>query len=293
VTKAGKNVENSALEILFSKIVVNDPSEKDISKLRKFPDQDALAEFLIGKINDFLEEDKPTDYYHERERGVIAATFILGKMQTEVAIAPLVELLDIVSEYPDSEMYDAALFAIEDIGRSTLEPVYEKYSICRRDSTLAVAWVEILSAMGVKDRRIKKALLEYFSLDPSLAIQYMADYGDNSFLPLVEKYLDCVVEIINENKIDVFAKKAIVTEPLVGEYLDAREGLVMMKGTPIDSPTFDSEVEALDRRLLKHTNFRIYKKSARPSKSAAAKLGRNDPCPCGSGKKYKNCHGKE
>jgi preprotein translocase subunit SecA len=24
-----------------------------------------------------------------------------------------------------------------------------------------------------------------------------------------------------------------------------------------------------------------------------AKVGRNDPCPCGSGKKYKNCHGKE
>jgi len=23
-----------------------------------------------------------------------------------------------------------------------------------------------------------------------------------------------------------------------------------------------------------------------------AKVGRNDPCPCGSGKKYKKCHGK-
>ena len=23
------------------------------------------------------------------------------------------------------------------------------------------------------------------------------------------------------------------------------------------------------------------------------KVGRNDPCPCGSGKKYKNCHGLE
>jgi uncharacterized protein YecA (UPF0149 family) len=23
------------------------------------------------------------------------------------------------------------------------------------------------------------------------------------------------------------------------------------------------------------------------------KIGRNDPCPCGSGKKYKACHGKE
>jgi preprotein translocase subunit SecA len=25
----------------------------------------------------------------------------------------------------------------------------------------------------------------------------------------------------------------------------------------------------------------------------AEKVGRNDPCPCGSGKKYKNCHGKD
>jgi preprotein translocase subunit SecA len=25
----------------------------------------------------------------------------------------------------------------------------------------------------------------------------------------------------------------------------------------------------------------------------APKIGRNDPCPCGSGKKYKKCHGAE
>jgi len=25
---------------------------------------------------------------------------------------------------------------------------------------------------------------------------------------------------------------------------------------------------------------------------AMAKVGRNDPCPCGSGKKYKHCHGQ-
>ena len=32
---------------------------------------------------------------------------------------------------------------------------------------------------------------------------------------------------------------------------------------------------------------------ARPQtvKHAGAKVGRNDPCPCGSGKKYKKCHG--
>ncbi|HLI52061.1 MAG TPA: preprotein translocase subunit SecA [Thermomicrobiaceae bacterium] len=30
---------------------------------------------------------------------------------------------------------------------------------------------------------------------------------------------------------------------------------------------------------------------AAPKKRVSQKIGRNDPCPCGSGKKYKNCHG--
>jgi preprotein translocase subunit SecA len=30
---------------------------------------------------------------------------------------------------------------------------------------------------------------------------------------------------------------------------------------------------------------------SRAPASAAPKIGRNDPCPCGSGKKFKKCHG--
>jgi len=33
-------------------------------------------------------------------------------------------------------------------------------------------------------------------------------------------------------------------------------------------------------------------KKAQPSVRHTEKVGRNDPCPCGSGKKYKHCHGK-
>jgi preprotein translocase subunit SecA len=33
------------------------------------------------------------------------------------------------------------------------------------------------------------------------------------------------------------------------------------------------------------------KEAPAPVKRTAAKVGRNDPCPCGSGKKYKKCHG--
>ena len=33
------------------------------------------------------------------------------------------------------------------------------------------------------------------------------------------------------------------------------------------------------------------KEAPAPTKRTQAKVGRNDPCPCGSGKKYKKCHG--
>jgi len=35
------------------------------------------------------------------------------------------------------------------------------------------------------------------------------------------------------------------------------------------------------------------KEAPAPAQRAAARVGRNDPCPCGSGKKYKKCHGAE
>ena len=43
-------------------------------------------------------------------------------------------------------------------------------------------------------------------------------------------------------------------------------------------------------------DFAMAETEAEPAVAAPAvagpKVGRNDPCPCGSGKKYKHCHGK-
>ena len=53
--------------------------------------------------------------------------------------------------------------------------------------------------------------------------------------------------------------------------------------------------ETLDR--LQAGRPDLLNHSSEPKSNApvrvAKKVGRNDPCPCGSGKKYKNCHGKE
>ena len=47
--------------------------------------------------------------------------------------------------------------------------------------------------------------------------------------------------------------------------------------------------------VLVLNNIRVEKKSENQEDKKIApitkKIGRNDPCPCGSGKKYKQCHG--
>jgi preprotein translocase subunit SecA len=45
------------------------------------------------------------------------------------------------------------------------------------------------------------------------------------------------------------------------------------------------------RVVMSHGN-ETETQAATPAKREADKVGRNDPCPCGSGKKYKRCHGK-
>jgi len=46
------------------------------------------------------------------------------------------------------------------------------------------------------------------------------------------------------------------------------------------------------RMVLSHGAENIQAHRAEPSKREGEKVGRNAPCPCGSGKKYKRCHGK-
>ena len=52
-----------------------------------------------------------------------------------------------------------------------------------------------------------------------------------------------------------------------------------MERTQVAKPTTESHGETAEQ-------------PKKPAKTAA-KVGRNDPCPCGSGKKYKNCCGKQ
>jgi preprotein translocase subunit SecA len=54
------------------------------------------------------------------------------------------------------------------------------------------------------------------------------------------------------------------------------------------STTTDAQGREISRRDDGST---VRKVAAGTTYTAEDKVGRNDPCPCGSGKKYKRCHG--
>jgi len=59
------------------------------------------------------------------------------------------------------------------------------------------------------------------------------------------------------------------------------------------APVFEAE-RAVEHDKAEHDHeAQVHQANAAPQPEAppARKPGRNDPCPCGSGKKYKKCHG--
>jgi len=58
------------------------------------------------------------------------------------------------------------------------------------------------------------------------------------------------------------------------------------------APEVELQQPRQQRMVLSHGDEPIAARSSGPAKREGEKVGRNDPCPCGSGKKYKRCHGK-
>jgi preprotein translocase subunit SecA len=71
------------------------------------------------------------------------------------------------------------------------------------------------------------------------------------------------------------------------------EDEIIMNLWRMDAAITAQQQQMRERRQRDLTYSAPPKEAARPAPRAAARVGRNEPCPCGSGKKYKKCHGAE
>ncbi|PIS06612.1 preprotein translocase subunit SecA [Candidatus Berkelbacteria bacterium CG10_big_fil_rev_8_21_14_0_10_43_14] len=156
-------------------------------------------------------------------------------------------------------------------------------------------WIDHLNAMD--ELRTGIGLRGYGQKDP------LVEYKQESFR-MFERLLDT----IEAQAIDILVKAEIVAHP---NQIQQRPMQVIEQGA-VDKASGDVMEEELQTEQVQPTQSSAFlPESNNPSGgveitvrkkgsvieqslmgSAMKKVGRNDPCPCGSGKKYKKCHGK-
>ncbi len=195
----------------------------------------------------------------------IHAVDLLADLKATEAAEPMLRVLSETS-WQDI-IHDRLVQRLAELGPSVVEPALAILERGVREEVLHAVCC-VLSDVGVRDPRIYAQLCALFEANAVFGASCFSDYGDATALPLLE------------GAIKRFRPK-----------LDSPFGLMDLNEL-VDS--FDRLGGELSDELKQHiaateAEFEAHRARVAPVKAAAPKPGRNDPCPCGSGKKYKRC----
>jgi preprotein translocase subunit SecA len=204
---------------------------------------------------------------------------------------PLVKTLEAAQSIEDEDLLKIVLDAAEAVYEGKVAQVgRESFAGFERSvmlQSLDTHWREHLAALDMLRQGIH--LRGYAQKDPK------QEYKRESF-ELFGRLLDT---IRNEVTRIVFTVRIQSQEELEQASEQIEEDLSALTNLQYKHDEFSelAEVAAGDAEIHGATPAMAASRSAASAAAAALagevpKVGRNDPCPCGSGKKYKQCHGK-
>jgi preprotein translocase subunit SecA len=197
----------------------------------------------------------------------------------------------------------------EELAEAAVEAVIRKYEEREKQFTPELMrWLERRIILDIVDTQWKDHLLSLDHLKEGIGLR---GYGQKD--PLVEfkkeafvLFEDMMARIDNETIRYLFhIQVQIEGQPPQGAAqpvpqqlrgprpLAAAASAAARATEPEQLPAFAREMERKHQRQEKEMQYQAGAAQAEAPKPvrAGAKVGRNDPCPCGSGKKYKKCHG--
>ena len=167
---------------------------------------------------------------------------------------------------------DTAALNHEQLADALVEKVLARYA---EKETLFGAqmlrWLERHILLDIVDAQWKDHLLTLDHLKEGIGLR---GYGQKD--PLVE-----------------FKKEAFLLFEDMMDRIDTEAVRFLFLVQPARPEEEAKQIEQRQQRQQQNLQFQAGPAQAEPPKPvrAGAKVGRNDPCPCGSGKKYKKCHG--
>ncbi|MEJ2537896.1 MAG: SEC-C metal-binding domain-containing protein [Calditrichia bacterium] len=101
-----------------------------------------------------------------------------------------------------------------------------------------------------------------------------------------------LIDNINQKILEMLWRTQLVEAPREHKYAPPRMMLVHSDATNMGYQAGDAPAEGQREMSEIQKAGQQRSQKVQPIKRDLPKVGRNDPCPCGSGLKYKKCHGK-
>ena len=246
------------------------------------------------EYDDVLNKQREVVYGQRRE-------VLKGDSLKEQVVEMAQDLVEeIVSRYSDKELHPSEwdLAGLREVFYHQFNlrmefPVGEEDSLSA-ESLLELAVQRVLQAYEAKETRFSAPMLR--QLEKIIMLQTIDTLWKDHLLNM-----DHLKEGIGlrgygqKNPLQEYQKEGF---DMFEEMIHRKEEDVVQKLFTVElaRETAPREIELEQPRpqriVLSHGAEPLPTRSTGPSKRESEKVGRNDPCPCGSGKKYKRCHGK-
>lgn len=205
---------------------------------------------------------------HEETWSCLFALETIREIKSEKSIPFLINFIVTNEEGYHDEGYEEAMRALIHIGKPAVETLLREVKSDFNDSIFSLYLVGALT--GIKDERVYSFMVEvindlmanpekydgWFKLE--MFVYDFSEQENKEVLPLLRELLS--KEWLNDS-----------------ERMEIEDTILIIE----DPEAFKRRNDELSKSLA------LLLKKSEPAK--AKKIGRNEPCPCGSGKKYKKC----
>ena len=244
--------------------------QRDIiySERRKVLDGENIRENIVSMLSESVDMIVDT-YRQEIENGTINRETLANEILTNLGISKVEELNEekINANRLEQELQDKVLAAYEQKEETIGAPMRELERVVLL-KVVDSKWMDHIDSMDELKNGI--GLRAYGQKDP--VVQYRIEGGE------------MFDEMIAQIKLEVTKILLHITKK---ENSTERKSAASITSTSVDRSAIDSmNVEGESKPQNTSEN------KPQPIRNDGPKIGRNDPCPCGSGKKYKNCCGK-
>ncbi|NOX36191.1 MAG: preprotein translocase subunit SecA [Calditrichaeota bacterium] len=254
------DVMNKQREVIYArrrKALMGENTREDLEQI--------MEEFLDAQFENYIEGRKhPEDWDIDALSDVVFRTLLVDLKSLGDRIYTMTP--DEIREYIKEEAFKIYDYKEQKVGRKIVQD-FEKYIILR---VIDDNWKDHLHQMDLLKEGI--GLRAYGQKDP------LVEYKQEAY----HMFLD-LIDTINQKTLELLWRTEFVEAPPA--YKGAPPRIMLVHNDATNMGLLSQKETATEKAARERSS------KPRPVK-VETKVGRNDPCPCGSGKKYKKCHGR-